>query len=193
MQNSAKKLVEKQEDAVKLEKQLDDLVEKGQISRKQADEFAEHLDEVATKGVFSKINGLTIDSKLLKKLQKEFEIQGGELKFDEESFAYIASRENVMNTKIEAITFNEELIFLNKNASTSAVYEELIHAEQFRSGKYNNWASKYGAEGAENLMEKEAAEELLRNAKEWKLPEVEIELIKERLKYFNNELKRLKI
>ena len=98
-----------------------------------------------------------------------------------------------MNTKIEAITFNEELIFLNKDASTCAVYEELIHAEQFRSGKYNNWSSNYGAEVAENLMEKEAAEELLKNKKHWKLPKDEIQLIRERLEYFNNELKRLKI
>lgn len=159
----------------------------------EIDEFGGHLDEIVTKGIFSKIVGKPISSDLLKKLQIEFEKIGGELKFDEESFAYIASREKVMNVKIEAITYNEELILLNKNASTSAVYEELIHAEQFRKGKYNDWANRYGAEAAENLMEKEAAEELLRNASMWKIPNNEIELIKERLEFFKGELKRLKI
>ncbi len=47
MQNSAKKLVEKPEDAVKLEKRLDDLVENGPLSSKQADDVIEELRRVA--------------------------------------------------------------------------------------------------------------------------------------------------
>ena len=146
-------------------------------------------DLIIDKGIYSKIIGKPINLKLLKKLQKQFKKLGGELKYDEESFEYILSREKVMETEIEAITLNEELILLNKNASTSAVYEELIHAEQFRSGQYDNWATLFGSKPAEFLMEKEAAEELLKNASKWKLPDEEIELIKERLQYFINKLK----
>ena len=40
-------------------------------------------------------------------------------------------------------------------------------------------------------MEKEAAEELLKNSIKLKLPKDEIELVKERLNYFINELKEL--
>ena len=141
--------------------------------------------------LFSKIIGKPISKKLLKELQDDFKKLGGDLVYDENSFEYIASREKIYNEKIEALTFNEELIYLNKNATTSAVYEELIHAEQFRSGKYNDWVNKYNNIIAENLMEKEAAEKLLENSIKWKLPKEEIKLVEERLEYFKNELKRL--
>ncbi|WP_284462826.1 hypothetical protein [Chryseobacterium sp.] len=141
--------------------------------------------------LFSTIKGKPINLQLLKKLQKEFEEIGGSLLYDNESFEYIASREKIDGIEIEAITFNEELILLNKNATVSAVYEELIHATQYRTGKYDKWASEYGNEIAKNLMEKEAAEELIERAIEWKLPKEEIDLIKERLEFFNEELRIL--
>ncbi len=176
---------------------------------KQLSKFVKWIDEVLVRGgkgalkveealqeakrieLFSKIVGKPISKKLLRELQDEFKKLGGDLVYDKNSFEYIASREKVYNEEIEALTFNEELIYLNKNATTSAVYEELIHAEQFRSGKYNDWVNKYNNIIAENLMEKEAAEELLENATKWKLPTEEVKLIKERLEYFKNELKRL--
>lgn len=54
LRKSARKLVQKPEDAAKLEKQLDDLVENGQISRKQADEVVEELRMVAGVTVINK-------------------------------------------------------------------------------------------------------------------------------------------
>ncbi|MDX8569634.1 hypothetical protein OZ668_16670 [Elizabethkingia sp. HX XZB] len=141
--------------------------------------------------IFSKIRGVPINKKLLKELQEEFRRLGGEMVYSEESFQYIASREKVYNEQIEALTFNESTIFLNKDVTTSAVYEELIHAKQFREGRYNNWVKEYNNIIAENLMEKEAAEELLEKAAQWKLPKNETELIKERLEFFKNELKIL--
>ncbi len=141
--------------------------------------------------LFSTIIGKPINSILLKKLQKEFEDLGGALLYNDESFEYIASREKAEGVAIEAITFNEELILLNKSATTSAVYEELIHATQYRTGKYDNWVEKYGNEIAKNLMEKEAAVELIERAVEWKLPAEEIKLVKERLEFFNEELRIL--
>ena len=141
--------------------------------------------------LFSTIIGKPINASLLKKLQKEFEDLGGALLYNDESFEYIASREKAEGVAIEAITFNEELILLNKSATTSAVYEELIHATQYRTGKYDNWVEKYGNEIAKNLMEKEAAVELIERAVEWKLPTEEIKLVKERLEFFNEELRIL--
>ncbi|MDQ0066686.1 hypothetical protein [Chryseobacterium lathyri] len=143
------------------------------------------------KELFSTIKGDPIDRKLLSKLQKEFTELGGEMRFDEESFEYIAGRERTLGVEIEAITLGDDLIMLGPKATTSAVYEELIHAQQFKSGLYDEWANKYGNKVAENLMEKEAAEELLENTKKWNLPEEEIKLIEERLEFFNNELKLL--
>lgn len=158
---------------------------------KGADKVKKALRNSKRTELFSKIKGKPISKKLLKELQDDFKKTGGDLVYDENSFEYIASREKIYNEEIEALTFNEELIYLNKNVTTSAVYEELIHAEQFRSGKYNTWVNKYNNIIAENLMEKEAAEELLENSIKWKLPKEEIKLIEERLEYFKNELKRL--
>jgi hypothetical protein len=141
--------------------------------------------------LFSTIKGNPVDRKLLSKLQKEFSELGGEMRFDEESFEYIAGRERALGVEIEAITLGDDLIMLGPKATTSAVYEELIHAQQFKSGLYDGWANKYGNKVAENLMEKEAAQELLENSKKWNLPEEEIKLIEERLEFFNNELKSL--
>ncbi|WP_294314246.1 hypothetical protein [uncultured Chryseobacterium sp.] len=141
--------------------------------------------------LFSTIIGKPINSSLLKKLQKGFEDLGGALLYNDESFEYVASREKAEGVAIEAITFNEELILLNKSATTSAVYEELIHATQYRTGKYDYWVEKYGNEIAKNLMEKEAAVELIERAVKWKLPAEEIKLVKERLEFFNEELRIL--
>jgi hypothetical protein len=148
-------------------------------------------DKKLRKELFSKIKGKPINKKLLKKLQEDFKGMGGDMIYNKESFEYIISREKTLGTEIEAITLGDDLIMLNKNVTTSAVYEELIHARQFKSGKYNEWANEYGNIIAENLMEKEAAEELLENAVKLKLPKDEINLIKERLNFFNNELKKL--
>jgi hypothetical protein len=166
----------------KLEKES--IEEAGEKAVKEAEE---NLFEL-----FSKIIGKPIDLKLLKELQEKFSKLGGDMRFDVESFEYCAAREKSLSTKIEAITLAEDLIMLNKTATTSAVYEELIHAKQFRTGRFSEAIRKYkNNELVDNLMEKEAAEELLKNSAKWKLPKGEIELIKQRLEIFNKELKRL--
>lgn len=164
---------------------------------KEAEKEIEKIEEVLSpkekkwKELFSTIKGKPINKKLLSKLQKEFAELGGDMRFDKETFEYIAGREKALGVEIEAITLGDDLIMLGPKATTSAVYEELIHARQFRSGIYDEWVNKYGNKIAENLMEKEAAEELLENSIKWKLPKDEIELVKERLNYFINELKVL--
>ena len=195
----AKFVVKSIEDLIKGFQELINFLKKGWNEMKKVIDEAFQITEIEFKEfrrkkrveLFSTIKGKPINLKLLKKLQKEFENIGGALLHNDESFEYIASREKIEGVDIEAITFNEELILLNKNATTSAVYEELIHATQYRTGKYDAWVTKHGNEIAKNLMEKEAAEELIERAAEWKLPKEEIKLIKERLEFFNEELKIL--
>lgn len=141
--------------------------------------------------LFSNIKGKPINSKLLKKLQKEFELLGGEMRYNEESWDYVKARSKSLGVEVEAITIGDDLIMLGKDVTTSAVYEELIHTRQFKSGLFNQTMTKYGYEITDNLMEKLAAEELLARADEWKLPKEEIELIKQRLEFFIEELKIL--
>lgn len=174
--NASKKLYEN------FKKKVDDIL------GKHKDEF----DEVNKRELYSQIKGKPIDPVLLKKLQKEFEEIGGEMRFDEESFAYCEARAKTLNTEVEAINLSEDLIMLNKTVTKSAVYEELIHAEQHRTGRFKEAVENIkNNEIVMNLMEKEAAEKLLLNAEKWDLPNEEIEVIKERLEYFKEELKRL--
>jgi len=166
------------------------------VAKESGGDLGRYLDDfsknIKVKALFSKIKGKPVDIRLLGKLQKEFKELGGDMLFNKESFAYCAAREKTLNTEIEAITLNESLILLNKKATTSAVYEELIHARQFRTGRYDELATKYNNQKVvDNFMEKEAAEELLENASKLKLPNDEIQLIKERLEFFNNTLKEL--
>lgn len=58
LRKSAKELVGKQEDAAELEKQLDDLVEKGQISRKQADDDIEELRRMTGMAENVRVSGI---------------------------------------------------------------------------------------------------------------------------------------
>lgn len=141
--------------------------------------------------LFSVIKGKPINLQLLKKLQKEFELLGGDMRYNHESWEYVEARGKSLGVEVEAITIGEDLIMLGKKATTSAVYEELIHARQVKSGLFNQTMNKYGYQITDNLMEKYAAEELLQRASEWKLPKEEIKLIKERLEFFNEELKIL--
>jgi hypothetical protein len=151
----------------------------------------EHLEGVEGKILLSTIGGEPMDSQLLKKIIASFERQGKTIDIGEDAQKYIAIREEAEGTKIEGITFNENIIILDPKASTSAVYEELIHATQYRVGKYSQWVEEYGNDIALDLMEKDAAEQLIKNAITWKIPENEIELIKERLDIFTNKLKRV--
>ena len=64
-------------------------------------------------------------------LKAEFESRGGEIQMDENAIKYLDLR------GAEGLTFSEDLIFLRPDPppSRATVYEELIHAWQFRRGK----------------------------------------------------------
>ena len=158
----------------------------GKKGKKAVDEY---LDEVE---LYTNITGKPIDLNLLKKLQAEFKSIGGELIYDQESFNYIKAREKALKTKIEAISIGEDLIMLGEDVSKSGVYEELIHARQNRTGRLSNAIREYGFETAINLMELEAAEELIKLSKQLKIDKNEVFQIKLRVKQFKQILKKLK-
>ena len=54
---------------------------------------------------------------------------------------------------------------------------------------WRKMVDQYGNKVAEYLMEKDAAEKLLKNANVWKIPKDEVDMIKSRLQIFINELK----
>jgi len=94
-----------------------------------------------------------MDKEKFLKIKSAFEKRGGVIQCDEPTDRYLDYK------KAEGLTYNEDLILLKTNASASAVFEELIHATQYKrkrnDGTYENRL----------LMEIEAQEKLIKYKK----------------------------
>lgn len=118
--------------------------------------------------------------KQLQKIVKEFKAKGGLILMNEESERHLQSQ------NAEAVTYNSELILLKRNPGRSAVYEELIHAEQFRQGKND------GSYEKRLLCEIEAQKELIRKKEEFGITDVEDRQTRLALKAYEEEYKEYK-
>jgi hypothetical protein len=84
------------------------------------------------------------------------------------------------------LTLNRETILLPANPTRTAVFEELVHAEQFRRG-----VTIEAGRGGVLRFEAEAAETLIRNRHPWQLPPDEVRQVIENLRNITAELQRL--
>ena len=91
------------------------------------------------------------------KFVKAFRRQGGIIQMDDVTDAYLESK------MAEAITLNKDTILLRQNPIRSSVFEELIHATQFRQGLNDR--------SLVSRLENEIAAQkvLLKNSKAYKL------------------------
>jgi hypothetical protein len=105
-----------------------------------------------------------MDPALFQRIQAAFERNGGIMQSDAATTAYFESR------GAEGISYGSDTILLPENPSTSAVYEELIHTAQVRAGMTD-----------ELKMEIQAAQKLIRFAKQYKIPPEETAQTIERL------------
>lgn len=115
--------------------------------------------------------------KQLHKIEKAFKVQGGLIQYNEETDAYLKSK------NAEAITYNEKTILLKQNPGRASVFEELIHATQYRNGEND------GSYVSRLNCEIEAQKKLLRNSKAYKLTEAEVKQTKIALQKYESELK----
>jgi hypothetical protein len=83
-------------------------------------------------------------------------------------------------------TYNESLIFLPAHPTRTAVFEELVHADQYRRG-VSLQPLRY------DLLrnEADAAETLIRHRHAWRLPAGEVHQVIENLRSIRAELKEL--
>ncbi len=84
------------------------------------------------------------------------------------------------------LTLNHETILLPASPTLTAVFEELVHAEQFRRG-----VTIEAGRGGVLRFEAEAAETLIRNRHAWQLPPDEVRQVIENLRNIRAELQRL--
>ncbi|MBQ8318980.1 MAG: hypothetical protein IJX85_11600 [Lachnospiraceae bacterium] len=110
------------------------------------------------------------------KLLKEFKAIGGTFGMGEDVDRFLEMQ------NAEASTLNGFLILFSSKPSRSAVYEELIHAEQYRNNKND------GSYRSRLENEIEAQEILIEKADEYELTEPEIVQTKKALASYKKEL-----
>ena len=110
----------------------------------------------------------------------EFRGDGGVVDQSVDAQRYLQSR------GAGGLTFNQETILLPANPTRTAVFEELVHADQFRRG-----VTIEAGRGGVLRFEAEAAETLIRNRHAWQLPPEEVRQVIENLRNIRAELQRL--
>ena len=130
-------------------------------------------------GMFRKAKNVKIEpmpKKQFQRIVKKFKAMGGIIQFDNETDAYLLSK------NAEAITYNENTILIRQDPGRASVFEELIHTAQYRNGRND------GSYASRLRCEIEAQEKLLRNAKPYHLTAQEIRQTEKALAAYQNEL-----
>lgn len=118
--------------------------------------------------------------KQLHKIEKAFKRQGGVILRNQETDEYLSSK------NAEAITYDAHTILLKSNPGRASVFEELIHATQYKTGEND------GSYISRLKCEISAQEKLLLNSKQYQLTDKEVEQTKNALTAYRNELKNFK-
>ncbi len=119
--------------------------------------------------------------KQFRKIERAFKQQGGIIICNEESERFLEAQNS------EGSTLDAKTIILRRNPGRAAVYEEMIHAAQYRRGEND------GSHLSRVLNEIAAQKILLKNAKAYGLTNSEIEQTRRALASYEEELKTLKI
>ena len=117
--------------------------------------------------------------KQLNKIVKGFKRQGGVILRGAEIDQYLDEK------NAEAITYDAETILLRNNPGRASVFEELIHATQYKTGEND------GSYISRLKCEISAQEKLLKYSAAYQLTEQEIQQTKAALEAYKKELKRI--
>ena len=117
--------------------------------------------------------------KQLNKIVKGFKKQGGVIVMNDEVTAHLKAN------SAEGVTWDAKTILLTKNPGRGAVFEELIHATQFRQGKID------ATPRSRIICEIEAQEKLIKYSKAYKLTDYEVEQTKKALEEYKSALRNL--
>lgn len=115
----------------------------------------------------------------LQRIVKGFKRQGGIMQMDDATDAYLQLK------NAEALTYNENTILLRQKPGRASVYEELIHARQYKQGLIDS--SRLSRVQSEIAAQKI----LLRNSKAYKLTSAEISQTQSALNSYIKELQSI--
>lgn len=112
----------------------------------------------------------------LQRIVRSFKTKGGIIQMNDATDEYLKSKH------AEAITYDSKTILLKQKPSRASVFEELIHATQYRIGENDgNYESRLKCEIA-------AQKKLIKYSKAYKLTEAEIVQTKQALEAYEKEL-----
>ncbi len=150
------------------------------VSKETLTKRAKNVKMLLTK---REINGVSIGEPMpeeqFSRIKKRAETIGILILSDEDSERYVLSR------GAEGITLNANTVCLMRNPSRVAVFEELIHTSQYRSGKID------GTPLSIARAEVEAKTKILRNAKAYNLTKTEINTTRKILENDRKALEQL--
>ena len=118
--------------------------------------------------------------KQLQKIEKAFKKRGGIIERSKDIDSYLDSK------NAEAITYNQQIILLKSNPGRASVFEELIHATQYKKGQND------GSYESRLRCEIEAQQKLIKHSKAYKLTKAEIEQTKASLETYKKEYEKYK-
>lgn len=118
--------------------------------------------------------------KQLHRIEKSFKRQGRTIHRSVEIDEYLKSK------NAEAITYNANTILLRKSPGRASVFEELIHATQYKNGEND------GSYLSRLMCEIAAQRKLIDYCKAYQLTRVELEQTKKALNAYEKELKKYK-
>jgi hypothetical protein len=98
----------------------------------------------------------------------------------------LGAQEYLKTRGAAGLTLDQNTILLPANPTRTAVFEELVHADQFRRG-----VTIYAGRGGVLRFEAEAAELLIQNRHFWQLPKEEVSQVIDNLRHIRAELLRL--
>lgn len=141
------------------------------------------VDLAPVRGLASEIGGEAMDPAKFARIKAAFTKNGGVIDQGADAQAYLRMR------NAEGLTFDAKTVLLPDRPSTSAVFEEMIHTAQHRTGRLNAATDMYGTTKALDMMEIEAAEKLIRNRKAWGISNPETRQTIERLRALREAVK----
>ena len=110
------------------------------------------------------------------RLEKSFKRRGGIIQYNQATDDYLATKH------AEGITYDSKTILLKRNPGRASVFEELIHAHQYRTGKNDgSYLSRLNSEI-------DAQKKLIRHSSLFQLTQQEIEQTKSALESYKKEL-----
>ena len=118
--------------------------------------------------------------KQFRKIERAFKRMGGLIICNNEVDSFLSQQQ------AEGATLDGTTVLLTQNPGRAAVFEEMIHAAQYRRGEND------GSNLSRILNEIDAQKRLLRNAKAYKLTQNEIEQTRRALALYEADLEKLK-